>query len=345
MRKLDDLEKILIEHKSKRFFVIETGGNNGDRLIYRGMYKKLNELGINYFCLRYKERPRPPLWQLYFLIPWRRIAKIACLLNMNLEEGLMRIEKRIYEITIKVNKVQGNASGVFLIHGGGNINDLWGNGLRLLKNVIRHNPDSIVIVAPQSYYFKYTSFPALFKKSRQEIYLFCREKYSYKLLNSMSLPENVHILLSHDTTFYLSKEDFHARIGDYDLICLRTDSESKIFQNTRPRITVSDLKYSNGRIIVGDISLINQFEYFVNLIENSRKVITDRLHVAILAAILGKETVLLPNSYYKNRGVYEFSLKEYPNVRFIFNQKYLEALRCAIDALNEELLSYKLNIL
>jgi len=247
------------------------------------------------------------------------MAKVAGRLNGSWEESLKRIEKKIYEVTIKVDKVQGKISDVFFIHGGGNVNDLWGNGLRLLKNIIRHNPSSIVIVAPQSYYFKYTSFPALFKKSRQEIYLFCREKYSYKLLNSINLPENVHILLSHDTTLYLSKEDFHTRIGDYDLICLRTDLESKIFQNTRPKITVRDLKFFNKKIVIGDISLLDSFRNFVNLIEGSNKVITDRLHVAILAAILGKETVLLPNSYYKNRGVYEFSLSKYPNVKFVSN--------------------------
>jgi exopolysaccharide biosynthesis predicted pyruvyltransferase EpsI len=36
---------------------------------------------------------------------------------------------------------------------------------------------------------------------------------------------------------------------------------------------------------------------------------TNRLHVCLAGAILGKEVNFYPNSYYKNRAVYEFSMK------------------------------------
>ncbi len=45
-------------------------------------------------------------------------------------------------------------------------------------------------------------------------------------------------------------------------------------------------------------------------------VTTDRLHVAILAALLGKDTTLHQNSYFKNRAVYEQSLRQLSWVRF-----------------------------
>jgi exopolysaccharide biosynthesis predicted pyruvyltransferase EpsI len=42
---------------------------------------------------------------------------------------------------------------------------------------------------------------------------------------------------------------------------------------------------------------------------------TNRLHVAIAAALLGKQVNLSPNSYFKCRAVYEYSLREtFPNV-------------------------------
>ncbi|MEM5867128.1 MAG: polysaccharide pyruvyl transferase family protein [Candidatus Aenigmatarchaeota archaeon] len=169
---MDELEKILKENKTKSFLVVEPGGDNGDRLIYMGMYKKLNELGINYEVLRYKEKTRANLRRLYFLAPWRRMCRVANRLNKSLEVSLKRIERKLFEITIESDKVQTNSSDVILIHGGGNINDLWGNGLRLLKNVIRHNPNCIIIAAPQTYWFDSTLFSWLFRKAKQEIYFF-----------------------------------------------------------------------------------------------------------------------------------------------------------------------------
>ncbi|MEM5867127.1 MAG: polysaccharide pyruvyl transferase family protein [Candidatus Aenigmatarchaeota archaeon] len=146
----------------------------------------------------------------------------------------------------------------------------------------------------------------------------------------MNLPENVHINLSPDTSFYLSKEDFNVLKGNYDLICFRTDMESRIFPRSRPNTIANEgiieLTCLDRRIVVGDISLLNSFRKFVNLIEGSENIFTDRLHVAILSAILEKKTVLFPNSYYKNRGVYEFSLYKYPGVKFVNNPKYLKTL-------------------
>ena len=48
-----------------------------------------------------------------------------------------------------------------------------------------------------------------------------------------------------------------------------------------------------------------------------REVETDRLHCAILAAILGRRTLLRANSYYKNAAVFEHSLSRLPNTVFL----------------------------
>jgi exopolysaccharide biosynthesis predicted pyruvyltransferase EpsI len=53
----------------------------------------------------------------------------------------------------------------------------------------------------------------------------------------------------------------------------------------------------------------------LNFINKYDIIHTNRLHVGISSAILGKITYLYPNSYYKNYAVYEHSLKnKYPNV-------------------------------
>lgn len=56
---------------------------------------------------------------------------------------------------------------------------------------------------------------------------------------------------------------------------------------------------------------------FISEINTYRRVETDRLHVGIVAACLGKEVELWANDYFKNRAVYENSLSGFPNVRFV----------------------------
>jgi exopolysaccharide biosynthesis predicted pyruvyltransferase EpsI len=51
------------------------------------------------------------------------------------------------------------------------------------------------------------------------------------------------------------------------------------------------------------------------LLEFSR-VYTDRLHCGILAAILDRYVILVPNAYYKNAAVFDHSLSRFANVRF-----------------------------
>jgi exopolysaccharide biosynthesis predicted pyruvyltransferase EpsI len=57
------------------------------------------------------------------------------------------------------------------------------------------------------------------------------------------------------------------------------------------------------------------FEQFIKLIAQAAVVISNRLHAAILAAMLGKTTIVLSgHPYGKLEACYEFSLKDYPNV-------------------------------
>lgn len=52
-------------------------------------------------------------------------------------------------------------------------------------------------------------------------------------------------------------------------------------------------------------------------VDSSRTIETDRLHVAVSAALLGVPTTLYPNTYGKNRAVYEASLSCFPDIEFV----------------------------
>ena len=58
-------------------------------------------------------------------------------------------------------------------------------------------------------------------------------------------------------------------------------------------------------------------EELIGALQKYEQVNTDRLHIAIAATLLGKKVKLFPNSYYKNRAVFEYSLKRFSNVSFV----------------------------
>jgi CDP-glycerol glycerophosphotransferase len=58
-------------------------------------------------------------------------------------------------------------------------------------------------------------------------------------------------------------------------------------------------------------------DVFIDYVGRYRRVVTDRLHVAIAGALLGRKTYVLDGAYWKIRSVYEASLRpNFPNVHF-----------------------------
>ena len=64
---------------------------------------------------------------------------------------------------------------------------------------------------------------------------------------------------------------------------------------------------------------------YMSLAANYRQIITDRLHFAICGLIAGREVVLLPNSYHKNRSMYETWLE---GLGCKFARSVRQATRC-----------------
>jgi exopolysaccharide biosynthesis predicted pyruvyltransferase EpsI len=54
----------------------------------------------------------------------------------------------------------------------------------------------------------------------------------------------------------------------------------------------------------------------INSLKQYEEINTDRLHLAISATLLGKKVNLFPNSYYKNKAVFDYSLKKFPSISF-----------------------------
>jgi len=312
----DSFKSVIIKFKEKTINLIRPGGHYGDLLIYLGLEKLLKSIGVSYRIFRYVEKYSFPFRAYRWGV--RKFTEVI-LHNKEKQDSITNtICSPFYHYYIKGRwRAQFNDNSIILIGGGGNINDFWFHGIRLLKLLINQNRDSTIIVAPQSYYFRITNFPSIFKEFEGEAYLFCREKYSYKLLSKMKLPTNVKVILSHDTAFYLSREDFPKGSPKHDLLCFRQDKESIITEKVKNVVR----KIAENPLELDVATKAKNFNEFVSAITNSKNVYTDRLHVAILAAILKKQVFLFPNKYWKNKGVFEYSLKKYKNVTFIMHPK------------------------
>ncbi|MBW3609881.1 MAG: polysaccharide pyruvyl transferase family protein [Actinobacteria bacterium] len=72
-------------------------------------------------------------------------------------------------------------------------------------------------------------------------------------------------------------------------------------------------------VYAADISLpwLYSFDQFTKLVARAAAVVTTRLHVGILAALLGKPTWIKPGTFHKIRGIYEFSMAGMDHVRLV----------------------------
>lgn len=78
-------------------------------------------------------------------------------------------------------------------------------------------------------------------------------------------------------------------------------------------------EFQGARRVVADVSNVNTatFEGFCDAIAGAGVVFTTRLHVGILASMLGRQTYIFEGPYHKIRGIYELSLSNLPHVTLV----------------------------
>ena len=99
------------------------------------------------------------------------------------------------------------------------------------------------------------------------------------------------------------------------LHAFRTDAERSAIPVPADNLDLSSLVYFGTRDAnvchTGALHLLR----YLNLFD---EVWTNRMHLAIGAAVLGKRVKFHANSYFKNRAVYEFSmLDRFPDVEWV----------------------------
>lgn len=210
--------------------------------------------------------------------------------------------------------VQGNtiSGDILLVHGCGSFCIPYHESV-VQVDYYKDRFDRIIIL-PSSFDIRCEPVSKFISNLQPHIHVFCRERYSYNQVLSLA-PHKSNIYIDHDLSLYLDYRNWKSE-GRGTLIAFRTNNSNtewgfqakKRFYNISAQLLRSRdcMDVSHGNALEGEklLSIITQY----------RKVITDRAHVAIAAAYLGKETRIFPGSYHKVKGIYEFSLAHLSNV-------------------------------
>jgi len=187
---------------------------------------------------------------------------------------------------------------VLFIDGGGNFVDYYSDVKEFLS--AKGNLYKEIVIFPHTVFGE--KQVDVLNSLSSRVTIFCRERVSFNFLKEKFTKGSVYI--SHDCAFYNNLEKVPVGVGV--LNAFRVDKES-IHEN----IPSNNLDVSyNGYATKPLDGLLDIFKKY-------HEIHTDRLHVAICGVLLGKEVRLYPNSYYKNKAVFEYSLQKFPNISFI----------------------------
>ena len=134
--------------------------------------------------------------------------------------------------------------------------------------------------------------------------LYCRERISLNAVQA--LRPDLPVRFSHDLGFHADLSAWVGTPGKGTLATFREDVEKRVYRDV-----AADERFdaSGGR---EDEPL-----ELVKAIARFERIHSDRLHVAVVGALLGKEVILYEGAYHKIRGVFEASLSHFPTVHLV----------------------------
>lgn len=233
---------------------------------------------------------------------------------------------------LNLNDIDQDLSGsTVVLGGGGNFISLYPNMKNFFKKY--HGVCDKIYLLPHTI----RGQDEVIECFSNSIVLFCRELTSFNYLSN--LKSNADFYLDHDMAFtmdvkrvsaFVNKNNSYSkallirnakmnvrflgyllRNSTQDLYAFRQDSESSnkipITYKDKPNIDISQAFAADS---MGKFESYNAVNKMIQLIERYKVVHTDRLHVCILSALLGKKVKFYSNSYDKNRSIYEYSIKD-----------------------------------
>ena len=174
-----------------------------------------------------------------------------------------------------------------VVAGGGG----WCSAHCLMPDLLLKVEDSFdnVIIFPSSFDTSVESVLEFLSKTRAKV--FARELISYNLIKSLCDAD-----LAHDSAFFFDYSPYR-RNGQGILDAYRTDKESTEFPRPLDNNDISET--------------CETLDEWLWTIARHEIIRTDRAHVTIAGALLGKKVEWRPNSYHKVAAIVEYALKDY----------------------------------
>jgi exopolysaccharide biosynthesis predicted pyruvyltransferase EpsI len=231
---------------------------------------------------------------------------------------------------------------VVFFGGGGNLCSYYGDARQFIQRV--HRSAGKLVLLPHTI----ERNEDLLGELGPNVDLICREEVSYRHVQHHAKAANV--LLADDMAFVLqldelfqaplrrpwhrspliAKPGLSRRKGRALLAYLRTRAlafstgQLAAFRVDREATALALPRYNYDISAAFTYGVDNEYAVLVatihllRLVRACNRLQTNRLHVAIAGALLGREVRFYANSYYKNRAVYEFSMQaRFPNVTFV----------------------------
>lgn len=231
-----------------------------------------------------------------------------------------------------LRRLRGHPAGApIVLHGGGNLGDLYPGHERFRRAVVAARPDCPVVILPQTVHFRdpaEAAASARIYRAHPDLVLCVRDETSREIAQrELGLPR---VVLAPDMAHLLWPLGTGGG-GDGELRLLRTDGEATAADGggcdwnavlgapTKTAIRLlGALHRLDGRVPTGlplhalwcrvaDRILAEATAAFAPW----RRIVTSRLHGHILACLMGKETVLIDNSYGKNRAYWRAWTRRY----------------------------------
>ena len=240
----------------------------------------------------------------------------------------IEVSGRVMDIIIQHRSCHIFNNHPILVTGGGYLGTIWYGAEASVRTIIQNNPDSCIILLPNTIYYEDSDFGLSELKKSLEIYnshknlhLFARERISYNqmknLYNNVSLAPDMVLSLN-------QTQPCANRSGC--ILCLRADKEKtrseeddSIILQQMIQLFGSNIQHTD--MIEGDFisiaerkaALDKKFSEF----RQAELVITDRLHGMIFCAITGTPCIAIESKSHKLRGCYNDWLKAFPYISLI----------------------------
>ena len=245
---------------------------------------------------------------------------------------------------------------ILVFMGGGNFGDLWEHHQIFRYQVMNDFPDNPFVQLQQSVWFddpeKMKQDVIEFQKHRGKVSICLRDKQSYDIIQENYPSVETYLLpdlaLTFDVESYCTKHHININQGNGNLLALRRDKEAVDISKYKvpSDVEVSDWpsmmctlpkqakvqkwirrceKYLHSKALARLLTdylyrKVLKYEYInsgIDFLNSYKTIYATRLHVAILAALMGKETYIIDNSYHKISGVYNQWMKNSKIVKML----------------------------